>query len=73
MKNLPAGPEFVSIQLCTTTAEEQASYFTGDAAPFAVTSIGSAPVLPKGSFRVVAGALYRIAPGIPLAVEERGA
>lgn len=59
--------EPLTIQLSTTSAQEERDQFSGDVDQ--PTYLGEAP-LPPGQYRVIAGELYRIGPGIPESVRS---
>lgn len=69
MNNLLVNSEPLVIQLSNTTADDQAQYFTGDVDRGPSTTDDWDEIAP-GQYRVVAGALYRVVPGIPPAVEN---
>ena len=53
---------FVCYQISQSTAEEEASYFTGEIEPAWQPNANT--VLPAGSYRVINGQIYRILPGV---------
>jgi hypothetical protein len=58
---------FVAEQLSVSTAEEENNYFTGQQPP--VMQLDPNVILPAGTYRVLAGRLYRVVDGIPPSIE----
>lgn len=56
-------------QFYVSTAEDESNYFTKVPGDAGVPSLPSNP-LPPGTYRVLAGQLYRIVPGVPPNFDE---
>jgi len=72
MKNDLITSEPVTIQLATTTADEEKSYFAGAFGPLEPGGEVPESVLPAGNYRIVGGHLYRLSSGIPPHLEDAG-
>ena len=60
---------YIYEQFYVSTAEDESNYFTNVPGHSEVPSPPANPLLP-GTYRVLAGQLYRIAPGIPPGLNE---
>lgn len=55
--------EYTQMQISLSTGEDARNYFCGDAQPARATYGGFE--LPAGTYRVIDGVLFRLAPGLP--------
>jgi hypothetical protein len=70
MKDRLEAWEFFVEQLSTTTGEQEEQYFSGSHEPTPLAPREGVS-LPSGDYRIVAGDLYRILPGVPESLASR--
>ena len=61
---------YIFEQFYVSTAEDESNYFTNVPGHAEVASPPASPLLP-GTYRVLAGQLYRIVPGVPPGLNEK--
>ena len=61
--------DFVTEQISLSTADEEKNYFTGDQECVHIPDISA--IFPPGSYRVIAGSLYRVVSGAGNILENK--